>query len=157
MDIRRRRQVGGFAWGAGLFVAMIWSTLDGRSAEGVGYGFAPPVNVAALETARILAVPVDLHQEVHKGDVVVRMDPTPLVEERKVAEANVERERQERNEIQPELYLENTGPGRQRENGLKTEEPDDRSAQVGCPQDEVAPGIGHCCVSISVGPQSTAT
>lgn len=89
MDIRRRRRIGGTTWSIGLVVAIVWASLDRSGAEGVGYGFAPAVNVAALETARVLELPVELHGLVAAGGVVVRMDPQPLVEEREVASAEL--------------------------------------------------------------------
>lgn len=89
MDLRTRRWIGGTTWGAGLGVAMVWGMLDGSAPEARGYGFAPPVNVAALETARVLEIPVDLHAVVRAGEVVVRMDPAPLLEEREVASAEL--------------------------------------------------------------------
>ncbi|MCA9493248.1 MAG: HlyD family efflux transporter periplasmic adaptor subunit [Myxococcales bacterium] len=89
MDIRLRRTMGSAVWGVGLVVAMIWGTLDGAGAEGVGYGFSPPINVAALETGRIRELPVGLHDAVAPDQVVARLDPGPLVEARKVAEAEL--------------------------------------------------------------------
>ncbi|MCB9684364.1 MAG: hypothetical protein H6735_04900 [Alphaproteobacteria bacterium] len=88
MDIRLRRTVGGAIWGAGLLVAMVWGTLDGAGAEGVGTA-SPPINVAALETGRIKELPVGLHEVVAPDQVVARLDPGPLVEARKVAEAEL--------------------------------------------------------------------
>src|SRR5688572_18261311 len=89
MDLRTRRMIGGSTWSFGLVVAMLWGMLDGSGAEGVGYGFAPPVNVAALETARILEIPVQLHEPVTADVVVVKMDPQPVQEEREVAAATL--------------------------------------------------------------------
>jgi multidrug efflux pump subunit AcrA (membrane-fusion protein) len=87
VHLQRRRRIGGILWGAGLVVAFGWGALDTSGAEGVGYGFAPPVNVAALETARVLEIPVHLHDAVSADQIVVRMDSEPLVEERQVAAA----------------------------------------------------------------------
>ena len=88
-DLRSRRNVGAAAWAVGLVVALVWGALDGTGAEGVGYGFAPPVEIAALETARVLEVSVALHQAVTDDDIVVRMDPTALREEREIASADL--------------------------------------------------------------------
>ena len=89
MDLRTRRLIGAGTWGAGLVVATVWGLLDGSGSEGVGYGFAPAVNVSSLETAKILELPVQLHDLVTAGQVVVRMDPAPVVDEREVAAANL--------------------------------------------------------------------
>jgi hypothetical protein len=60
----------------------------GRTAPvGVGYGYAPAVEVGPLETARVLALPIGLNEPVAAGQVVVRMDPAPLVAQREVAAA----------------------------------------------------------------------
>ncbi len=89
VDIRTRRTLGGAIWGVGLVMALAWGALDGAGAEGVGYGFSPPVNVAALETGLIRELPVKLHDTVTPEQVVVRMDPAPILEERQVAEAEL--------------------------------------------------------------------
>lgn len=89
MDLRMRRALGAGVWAVGFGVALIWGTLDGGGAEGVGYGFAPPVEVSALETGRVLELPVGMHDYVKAGDVVVRLDPQPLVEEREVVAAQL--------------------------------------------------------------------
>ncbi len=89
MDIRLRRAIGGGTWGVGLLVALVWGSLSGAGVEGRGYGFAPAVNVASLETARVGAVPVELHELVQADDVVVRMDTAPLEEERDWASAQL--------------------------------------------------------------------
>lgn len=89
MDIHLRRKVGGALWGVGFFVAVVWGTLREVGAEGRGYGFAPPVHVAALETGRVDDIPVALHEIVQPGDVLVHMDATPLQEEREVVSARL--------------------------------------------------------------------
>ncbi|MEZ4235642.1 MAG: HlyD family efflux transporter periplasmic adaptor subunit [Myxococcota bacterium] len=89
MDLKTRRKLGAATWGVGLVVALVWGALDGTGAEGVGYGFAPTVEVAALETGRISEVVVQLHQAVDSDAVVVKMDPAPLLEERDVASADL--------------------------------------------------------------------
>jgi multidrug resistance efflux pump len=89
MDLKTRRRLGGATWGLGLVVALVWGALDGTGAEGVGYGFAPVVEVSALETAQILELPVQLHQGVSADAIVVRLDPSPLIEERDVASADL--------------------------------------------------------------------
>jgi multidrug resistance efflux pump len=89
MDIRLRRMVGGGLWGVGFVVAVVWGTLRDVGAEGRGYGFAPPVRVAALETGLVQEIAVDLHQVVEPGDIVVKMDPAPLQDERAVVSARL--------------------------------------------------------------------
>ena len=89
MDIRVRRMIGGGLWGVGFVVAVIWGSLAESGAEGRGYGFAPSVKVAALETGRVGELAVELHQVVEPGEVLVRMDPQPLSEEREVATARL--------------------------------------------------------------------
>ena len=89
MDLARRRQIGGVAWVGGLVLATIWGALDDGPAEGRGFGFAPAVEVAALETGRLLELPVTLHQDVAADTVVVRLDPAPLIEEREVVSARL--------------------------------------------------------------------
>lgn len=89
LDIKTRRNVGAAIWSVGLLVAIVWGALDGRGAEGVGYGFAPPVSVAALEAGRVLDITVSLHDLVKQDQVVVRMDPEPIAEEREIAQATL--------------------------------------------------------------------
>jgi multidrug resistance efflux pump len=89
MDIRVRRAIGGGMWGVGLLVAVVWGSLQGAGVEGRGYGFAPAVEVAALETARVGSLTVELHELVEATDVVVRMDTSPLDEERDWASAQL--------------------------------------------------------------------
>jgi multidrug resistance efflux pump len=86
---RSRRLIGAATWGMGLVIALVWGGLDAGGVEGVGYGFAPPVEVAALETGRVLELPVALHDRVEAEEVVARMDPTPLEAEREMASANL--------------------------------------------------------------------
>lgn len=81
-DAVTRRRVGGAAWGFGLVLALGWSASGPRDRGGVGYGFAPPVEVAAAETARLLDLPVALHQRVGADDVVARLDASLLAAER---------------------------------------------------------------------------
>jgi len=89
MDIRLRRTAGGVLWGVGFVVAVVWGSLRDHGAEGRGYGFAPATTVAALETGRVGELTVDLHQVIEAGEVLVRMDPQPLTDEREVATARL--------------------------------------------------------------------
>jgi len=89
MDIGVRRAMGAALWGVGFVVAVVWGGLRDSGAEGRGYGFAPPMHVAALEAGRVGEVAVDLHQVVEPGEVLVRMDPAPLEDERDVATARL--------------------------------------------------------------------
>lgn len=84
-----RRRVGAVAWGIGLVTALGWTWVGAGGADGVGYGFAPPVEVAAAETARLLDLPVTLHQRVRAQDVVARLDASMLEAERERALARV--------------------------------------------------------------------
>lgn len=77
-----RRRVGGVAWGIGLVAVLVWSAVGASGADGVGYGFAPPVEVAPSETARLLELTVSLHQHVRADDRVARLDPSLLAVER---------------------------------------------------------------------------
>ena len=94
MDIRYRRFIGGGLWLFGFGVAVVWGTLADYGAEGKGYGFAPPVNVAALETGRVARLPHGLHAVVAADAVVVQLDATPLEEEREWVEARLEAARE---------------------------------------------------------------
>jgi multidrug resistance efflux pump len=89
MNVRMRRTAGGVLWGGGFVVALAWGALDTSGTEGTGYGFSPPVNLAALETGRVLEMPVHLHDAVLADQVVVRMDPAPVMEEKAVAMAQL--------------------------------------------------------------------
>jgi len=89
MDLRIRRAIGGVLWGAGLVVALVWGALSGSGVEGRGYGFAPAVEVAALETGRVGELPIELHELVTADDIVVRMDTASLKEERDWASAEL--------------------------------------------------------------------
>lgn len=98
-DLRTRRYVGAATWTVGLVVACVWGIADGSEAEGVGYGFAPPVNLAALETGKVLEMPVALHDVVRSDQVVVRLDPAPLLEEREIANATLLAVQQEQEQL----------------------------------------------------------
>ncbi len=89
MDIKLRRAIGVGTWGVGFLVAIVWGSLQGAGVEGRGYGFAPAVEVAALETARVGALAVELHELVDADDIVVRMDTRPLEDERDWASAQL--------------------------------------------------------------------
>jgi multidrug resistance efflux pump len=89
MHVRSRRMAGAALWGAAFVLALFWGGLDQAGVEGTGYGFAPAVNVAATETARVLEVPVRLHDAVGSDQVVVRMDAAPIQGEVAVAQAQL--------------------------------------------------------------------
>jgi multidrug resistance efflux pump len=89
MNVRTRRMAGSVVWGLGFVVALGWGALDTAGVEGTGYGFAPPVTVAPLETGRVLELSVHLHDSVRPDQVVVKMDATPIEEERQVALAEL--------------------------------------------------------------------
>ena len=85
MNLRRRRRIGGVAWGVGLAVAALWNGLATSGVEADGVGFAPPVQVAPYEAGRLLAIDVELHSPVRAGDVVARIDPVLVEAERDLA------------------------------------------------------------------------
>lgn len=89
MHLRARRAAGTVIWGVGFVVALVWGALDGAGSEGPGYGFAPPVTVAPLEAGRVSELPVHLHDVVRADQIVVKMDPTPIEDERQVALAQL--------------------------------------------------------------------
>ena len=84
-----RRRIGMAIWVLGAVVALIWGTLRSVSYEARGMGFSPPVRVASLESGRLMALDVNLHDAVDSDTVVARMDPGPLAEEREVKSAEV--------------------------------------------------------------------
>ena len=84
-----RRRIGMALWVLGAVVALIWGTLRSVSYEARGMGFSPPVRVASLESGRLMALDVNLHDAVDSDTVVARMDPGPLAEEREVKSAEV--------------------------------------------------------------------
>lgn len=89
MHVRARRTAGAALWGAAFVVALAWGAFDSAGVEGTGYGFAPAVDVSALETARVMELPVHLHDAVGADQIVVRMDAAPIQEERQVALAQL--------------------------------------------------------------------
>jgi HlyD family secretion protein len=89
MGLVLRRQIGIFIWVVLLFVAILWSNLRSTTLEATGMGFAPPVEIASLETGRLMALKVSLHDEVSARDVVAVLDPAPLEEQREVLAAQM--------------------------------------------------------------------
>ncbi len=89
MGLVFRRRIGIFMWCFLLFVAVLWSNLRSTTLEATGIGFAPPVNISSLETGRLMALEVNLHDEVEADDLLASLDPTPLKEEREVLAAQM--------------------------------------------------------------------
>lgn len=88
-DIGTRRRLGGALWGTGAVVALLWGAYDRSHVTAPGVGLAPVIEVAALQTARVGAVAVELHEHVGADQVVVRLDPGALQEEAAVASAQL--------------------------------------------------------------------
>jgi len=84
-----RRQIGVVVWVMLLLVAVVWSSLRSTSLEATGMGFAPPLEVSALETGRLVSVEVALHDQVSVDDVLARLDASPLEEQREVLAAQM--------------------------------------------------------------------
>jgi multidrug resistance efflux pump len=89
MDLSGRRRLGAAAWGLGLAVAAGWVGFRLGGVEAPGVGYAPPVQVAPLETARLQQISVTLHDVVQADQVVAMMDPTLVDAERAVATATL--------------------------------------------------------------------
>lgn len=76
-------------WGVGMVVAVAWRGLEGTTIEALGLGFSPPVQVAPLEPGKLLSLNVQLHSEVHAGDIVASIDPSIVMAERDLASATL--------------------------------------------------------------------
>jgi HlyD family secretion protein len=74
-------------WVAVLAVVVAWQGIAATSLEAVGVGFSPAVQIAPLETGRLLALEVDLHARVTAHDIVARIDPVLVQAEHEYAEA----------------------------------------------------------------------
>lgn len=89
MDIALRRKLGVGLWVVGLAVAALLVFRDQARVEGPGLGFAPTLQVSATETGTLEQVVTPLHTSVRSGEVVARIDPAPLREERAVVQARL--------------------------------------------------------------------
>lgn len=89
MTLGIRRRLSGVVWVLGLVTALVWSGGRGGSAQVRGIGWAPPVHLSPLEPGRVEVLEVDLHDLVQAGQVVVRIDESPLLEEREVVSAQL--------------------------------------------------------------------
>lgn len=89
MNLVTRRRVGAVIWGAGVLVALVWGGLRNVKYEARGIGYALPVHVSPLETGRIASLEVDLHDTVGETQVVVKLDPSVLEEEKAVVSARL--------------------------------------------------------------------
>jgi len=84
-----RRQLGIVVWVMLLGVAVLWSSLRSTTMEATGIGFAPPLEVSALETGRLISLEVTLHDDVSVDEVLARLDSAPLREQREVLAAQM--------------------------------------------------------------------
>jgi multidrug resistance efflux pump len=89
MGLVGRRQIGIVVWFGLFFLAIAWSSLRSSSTEATGIGFAPPIEISALETGRLVSLDVALHDEVKIDDVLARLDAGPLREQREVLAAQM--------------------------------------------------------------------
>ena len=89
MNLVTRRRVGNAIWGAGVVVALIWGGMRNVRYEARGIGFAAPVLVSSLETGRLQALDVELHDTVNASQVLARIDPGLLEAERDVISAEL--------------------------------------------------------------------
>ncbi|MCA9567841.1 MAG: HlyD family efflux transporter periplasmic adaptor subunit [Myxococcales bacterium] len=90
IGIRNRRRLGALVWGLGVVVAVGWSSVQSRDQGAVpGLGRERVVQIASEIDGRVDAVEVELHDDVHAGEVVVRMAPTHLELEREIAAAEL--------------------------------------------------------------------
>src|SRR5687768_12855865 len=89
MNLVWRRRIGGLTWGVGLMFALVGGLARGGSVEARGVGWAPPVHVSSLEVGQIAGMEVQLHDAVAAGQVVARLDPGPLADEREVLSAQL--------------------------------------------------------------------
>ncbi len=89
MDIVGRRRVGAGLWIVGALVAGLWGLQQGARGGVVGVGFAPGIEVAAVQTARIEGLAVQLHQQVRADQIVAHLDTRALREAAAVASAEL--------------------------------------------------------------------
>ncbi len=90
MRLQTRRRIGGLLWVAGAVLAVVWANVRGPDQPPImGVGRAEVMQIQAVETGRITAVEVDLHDGVGVGEVVARLDPTLLEKEREVLAAEL--------------------------------------------------------------------
>ncbi len=89
VNLANRRRLGVLVWITGAVVALLWSTGSTQVREGRGLGYAAHLEVSAVEAGRLAELSVEIHQEVHAGDVVARLDPLPLLQEREVLAAEL--------------------------------------------------------------------
>jgi len=82
-----RRRLGAALWVGGAIVATAWASLDRSHVDAPGLGYAMPIQVGSEEAGRLLAVDVELHQNVEPGQTLARIDASPLEAELEVAKA----------------------------------------------------------------------
>jgi multidrug resistance efflux pump len=89
MSLRSRTRIAGIAWGCGVVLALAWSLVDRSSVAARGVGYAPRVVVASEDGGRLMHIDVSLHARVRAGDVVARLDPSVVDQEREVLSAEM--------------------------------------------------------------------
>lgn len=76
-------------WCGGLGIALFLGGMRIAGVQAMGVGFAPPVQVAPIESGRLLALNVELHSRVSATDIVAQVDPVLVAAERNVASATL--------------------------------------------------------------------
>ncbi|MBA2321921.1 MAG: HlyD family efflux transporter periplasmic adaptor subunit [Deltaproteobacteria bacterium] len=89
MNLVLRRRIGVATWLTGALVCVVWSGFRTTGAEARGIGFAPPRMVSPPEPGILKTVNVNLHQMVTEDTLVAEIDPTPLLEEQAVLQAQL--------------------------------------------------------------------
>ncbi len=89
MNLVMRKRIGVAVWCVGALIAVTAGSMRSSSFEASGMGFAPPVSISSLESGRLLALDVKLHDAVSAADVVARFDPATLDAEREVVSAEL--------------------------------------------------------------------
>jgi multidrug resistance efflux pump len=85
-----RRRLTAALWITGAVVALGWGALRGQSVDVRGQGQARTQHVAALQTGRLAALEVGLHDPVVAGTVLAHMDDDVLVREQKLLQAEID-------------------------------------------------------------------
>lgn len=88
-NLKNRRRMGVLIWALGVVVALAWAGGRTTVREGRGVGYASHLEISALEAGRLAEVMVGLHQQVDAADIIARMDPLPLSQEREILAAEL--------------------------------------------------------------------
>lgn len=99
MNLVFRRRLGVATWVTGALVALAWGGVRSGGTDARGVGFAPPVLVSPLEAGRLKSVTVSLHDQVTAETIVAELDPTPLLEEQAVVQAQLLAVQQEMSDL----------------------------------------------------------